>query len=114
MRLLRRTPGPRSSPLPKFISMQKGVAMADESEKNRLTRRGFLGVGSAALAAAGVLSVETLAGQEQSGQTPKGDRSKSDPGPTNTYLDKANIDSVDSPPTDAGGVPSFKYPISFG
>jgi oxalate decarboxylase len=88
--------------------------MPDEAEKNKFTRRGFLGVGSAALAAAGALSVEKLAGQEQSGQIPKGDRSKSDPGPTNTYLDKANIDSVDSPPTDAGGVSSFKYPISFG
>jgi hypothetical protein len=71
--------------------------MADEAEKNKLTRRGFLGVGSAALAAAGVLSVETLAGQEQSSQAPKGDRSKSDPGPTNTYLDTANPDSVNSP-----------------
>src|SRR5271170_587448 len=88
--------------------------MPDEAEKNKLTRRGFLGVGSAALAAAGVLSVEKLAGQEQSGQIPRGDRSKSDPGPTNTYLDKTNMDSVEPPPTDAGGVPTFKYPISFG
>jgi oxalate decarboxylase len=114
MRLSRGTPGPISSPLQNSSRCRKVVVMADEAEKNRFTRRGFLGVGSAALAAAGVLSVETLSGQEPSGQTPKGDRSKSDPGPTNTYLDATNPDSVNSPPTDAGGVPTFKYPFSFG
>ena len=84
--------------------------MSGEEEKDGLTRRGFLGVSSAALAAAGMRSVENLAGQEAS----KSDRSSSDPGPTNVALDAANSDSVTPPKTDAGAVQTFKYPFSFG
>jgi oxalate decarboxylase len=84
--------------------------MSNETEKDGLTRRGFLGGTSVALAAASIRSMENLAGQENSNY----DRSKSDPGPTNVALDAANPDSVDSPPTDAGGVQAFKYPFSFG
>ncbi len=80
-----------------------------EEEKDGLTRRGFLGVGSAALAAASMRSVENLAGQ-----TASDDRSRSDPGPTNAALDAANSDSVTPPATDAGAVQTFKYPFSFG
>jgi oxalate decarboxylase len=80
-----------------------------EEEKDGLTRRGFLGVGSAALAAASMRSVENLAGQ-----TASDDRSRSDPGPTNVALDAANSDSVTPPATDAGAVQTFKYPFSFG
>jgi oxalate decarboxylase len=86
--------------------------MAEEQEKEGLSRRGFLGVSSAALAAASIRSVENLAAQEPSDY--KSDRSKSDPGPTNVALDAANPDSVNPPPTDAGGVQTFKYPFSFG
>jgi oxalate decarboxylase len=82
-----------------------------EEEQDGLTRRGFIGAGSAALAAAGMKSVETLAGQKPDG---KDDRSRSDPGPTNTALDAANPDSVTPPATDAGAVQTFKYPFSFG
>ncbi len=84
--------------------------MSREEEKDGLTRRGFLGASSAALAAAGMRSVENLAGQEAS----KSDRSSSDPGPTNVALDAANPDSVTPPKTDAGAVQTFKYPFSFG
>jgi hypothetical protein len=49
MRLSRRTPGPISSPLQQLSRCRKVVVMADEAEKNKFTRRGFLGVGSAAL-----------------------------------------------------------------
>jgi oxalate decarboxylase len=84
----------------------------EEKEKDGLTRRGFLGVSSAALAAAGMRSVENLPGQESTAYA--SDRSKSDPGPTNAALDAANPDSVNPPPTDAGGVQTFKYPFSFG
>jgi oxalate decarboxylase len=42
------------------------------------------------------------------------DPSKSDPGPKNVALDTQNPDSNDSPSTDAGGLPPFKYPFSFG
>jgi oxalate decarboxylase len=92
----------------------KGVIeMSDEAEKDVLTRRGFLGVGSAALAAAGMRSVENLAPQEPADNKSKADRSASDPGPTNAALDAANPDSVTPPKTDAGGVQTFKYPFSF-
>jgi oxalate decarboxylase len=84
--------------------------MSNETEKDGLTRRGFLGVSSAALAAAGMRSVENLAGQKMT--EGKNDRSRSDPGPTNTALDNANPDSVTPPSTDAGAVQTFKYPFS--
>jgi oxalate decarboxylase len=83
--------------------------MADESEKNILTRRGFLGVSSAALAAAGMLGVESAAGQDTKA---KSDQVASDPGPTNPPLDASNRDSYIPPITDAGGVQTFKYPFS--
>jgi len=86
--------------------------MGDETEKDGLTRRGFLGVSSGALAAAGIRSMENLAGQEPSYD--KSDRSRSDPGPTNAALDAANLDSMHPPQTDAGAVQTFKYPFSFG
>jgi oxalate decarboxylase len=86
--------------------------MSNEAERDGLTRRGFLGVSSAALAAAGVRSMENLPGQQPTEY--KSDRSKSDPGPTNASLDAANPSSVNPPPTDAGGVHTFKYPFSFG
>jgi oxalate decarboxylase len=83
-------------------------------EKDRWTRRGFLGVSSAALAAAGVLSAKDAAGQgQESTQKPKTDRSRSDPGPTNPALDAANPHSDNPLATDEGGVQTFKYPFSF-
>jgi oxalate decarboxylase len=86
--------------------------MSNETEKDVLTRRGFLGVGSAALAAAGIPYVENLSAQESAYQAVS-ERSKSDPGPTNPSIDAANPDSNNPPPTDAGGVQTFKYPFSF-
>src|SRR6202050_144695 len=87
--------------------------MGDEAKKEALTRRGFLGASSAALAAASLLSAKKLSAQEQSGQKPKSDRNNSGPGPTNPALDAANPDSNKPVPTDAGGVQTFKYPFSF-
>jgi oxalate decarboxylase len=86
--------------------------MSNETEKDVLTRRGFLGVSSAALAAAGMLSTENLAAQDIDYKA-KTDRSASDPGPTNPALDTANPDSNNPVITDAGGVQTFKYPFSF-
>jgi len=86
--------------------------MSDASEKDTLTRRGFLGASSAALTSAGIFSAEGFAGQ-QPGYIHRPDRSTSDPGPTNPSLDAANPDSDNPVPTDAGGVPTFKYPFSF-
>ena len=89
--------------------------METEDAKEQLSRRGFLGVGSAALAAAvGALSVSGAAAQEQSKtQKAAGDRSKSDPGPANPDLDGQNPDSIWPPSTDSKSlVQTFKYPFS--
>src|SRR5277367_5634614 len=77
-----------------------------------LSRRRFIGVGSAALAVAAGL-------QMADGQENKVPRSpdhhlpnESEPGPNNTALDKQNPSSVWPPETDAGGQPPFKYSFS--
>ena len=83
-----------------------------KAEKEILTRRGFIGVGSAALAAAGILTGSAATGQEQ-GNT-KQDRGKSIPGPANAPLDAQNPDSMWPPPTDSKSlVQAFKYPFAF-
>jgi oxalate decarboxylase len=97
--------------------------MSDDAKTDTYSRRGFLGVGTAALAAAGMLSAKDAAGQVQQPYQSKEDRegkpyptkddpSASDPGPTNPPLDAQNPDSFLPPPTDAGGVQTFKYPFS--
>src|SRR5438445_5302491 len=83
----------------------------DDAKKDMYSRRGFLGIGSAALAAAGMLSVADAAGQEQHPYPAKNDKSASAPGPGNPALDGQNPDSFLPPPSDAGGVQTFKYPF---
>jgi oxalate decarboxylase len=85
--------------------------MNNEDKKGRVSRRGFLELGSAALAAAGALSATDTAAQEQHPYPTKNDRSSSAPGPGNPAIDAQNPDSFLPPPTDAGGVPTFKYPF---
>src|ERR1700678_4233646 len=82
-----------------------------EGKPETYSRRGFLGVGSAALAAAGILSAGNAAAQDQKPYPTKDDRSASPPGPGNPPLDAQNPDSFLPPPSDAGGVPTFKYPF---
>src|SRR5580765_4715154 len=98
------------------VSRQGDKEMETEDAKEQFSRRGFLGVGSAALAAAlGALSVSGAAAQEPSKtQKAAGDRSKSDPGPANPELDGQNPDSIWPPSTDSKSlVQTFKYPFSF-
>ncbi len=85
--------------------------MSEGATKDMYSRRGFLGVGSAALAAAGMLPAGEAAGQEQKPYPSKSDPSASAPGPGNPALDAQNPDSFLPPPTDAGGVQTFKYPF---
>ena len=87
--------------------------MSDEAKKDAVSRRGFIGMGSAALAAAGMLTAAAdAAAQEQQHPYPvKGDRSSSAPGPGNPAIDSQNPDSFLPPQTDAGGVQTFKYPF---
>jgi len=80
---------------------QMTIADGKSAKRDMFTRRGFLGVGAAALAAAGI--APTLAA----------DRSTSDPGPGNPALDAQNPDSMWPPGTDSKSlIPPFKYPFS--
>jgi oxalate decarboxylase len=87
--------------------------------KDQVSRRGFLGVGSAALAGAvGAFSVGSVAAQQAQepakDQKDQKDRSRNDPGPANPPLDAQNPDSEWPPSTDSKSlVPTFKYPFSF-
>lgn len=88
--------------------------MDHKHNKDGLSRRGFLQVGSAAaVTSAGML----LAGAANAQSATPGVRtgrttSQTDPGPTDKLLDAANPDSDVPPLADAGSVPSFKYPFS--
>jgi oxalate decarboxylase len=75
-----------------------------------VSRRGFLELSSGALVAAKMLSGEVVA-QDQKPYPNKNDRSASAPGPGNPTLDAQNPDSFLPPPSDAGAVPTFKYPF---
>jgi oxalate decarboxylase len=86
--------------------------MSEPTKSESVSRRGFIGMGSAALAAAGMLSAAAAEAQEQQHPYPvKGDRSSSAPGPGNPAIDNQNPDSFLPPQTDAGGVQAFKYPF---
>jgi oxalate decarboxylase len=86
--------------------------MSDDASNDGYSRRGFLKVGSAALAAAGLASPADTAAQEQQSYPTKNDRSASSPGPANPPLEAQNPDSTLPPATDAGGVQTFKYPFA--
>jgi oxalate decarboxylase len=86
--------------------------MENDKTKDQFSRRGFLGVGSVALAAAaGSLAVAGAMAQENQ---PRTGRHATDPGPANTPLDGQNPDSTWPPATDSKSlVQTFKYPFSF-
>ena len=91
------------------------ATMETDNTKNQVSRRGFLGVSSAALAATvGALSIGGASGQEQTaGSRGASDRSRSDPGPGNSASDAQNPDSTWPPATDSKSlVRTFKYPFS--
>jgi oxalate decarboxylase len=88
--------------------------MSDDATKDMFSRRRFLGTGSAALAAAGLLSAADAAAQDQKPYPTKNDRSATDPGPGNPPLNGQNPDSAWPPATDSKSlVQTFKYPFSF-
>src|SRR5258708_8514588 len=96
--------------------MEEVRKMEEDSKNIDVWRRGFLGVGSAALAAvAGGLSVSSALAQEgQQAGNARTDRSATDPGPANNPLDAQNPDSGWPPATDSKSlVQTFKYPFSF-
>src|ERR1700738_3783428 len=85
--------------------------MESDGTKDQFSRRGFLGIGSAALAAAaGSLAVSGPMAEENQLRT---GRSATDPGPPNAPADAQNPDSAWPPSTDSKSlVPTFKYPFS--
>ena len=85
--------------------------MSEGTKKDKYSRRGFLGITSAILAASGMLPAAEAVEQEQKPYPSKSDRSSSAPGPGNSALDGQNPDSFLPPPSDAGGVQTFKYPF---
>jgi oxalate decarboxylase len=88
--------------------------MREKSNKDGLSRRQFLGRGSAAIAAAAALPIVAAAQQtpDKSGDNHAGVNERQ-PGPKSPVLDQAEPDSVYPPETDAGGQPPFKYPFSY-
>src|SRR5258705_13719754 len=88
--------------------------MSEDSKKDMFSRRGFLGVGSAALAAAGMLSVADAGAQDQNPNPTNGNRSKSDPGPKNAEPPPGKGDSQGQPATDSKSLgQTLKNPFSF-
>ena len=87
----------------------------DQKDSKGISRRGFLELGSAAVAGvAGIVSVADAASAQSSEKVSTGrSTSITDPGPTDKFLDSANPDINVPPLTDSGGVPTFKYPFSF-
>ncbi len=91
--------------------------MSYDSDASILSRRKFLGAGSAAMAAAAALGTakaqETHSGGDELVRTPDHHLpSEGEPAAKNTTLDEQNPNSVWSPATDAGGQPPFKYSFS--
>jgi hypothetical protein len=70
--------------------------MDTDNSNDQVSRRAFLEVSSAALAAAvGALSASSAVAQNQNkSRNASGDRTKSDPGPANPALDGQNADSI--------------------
>jgi oxalate decarboxylase len=89
------------------------MKMDSANSNDQFSRRGFLGVSSAALAAAVTTfsAASAIAQDQKSYQNTPG---RSDPGPGNPALDSENPDSIWPPSTDSKSlVANFKYPFSF-
>jgi oxalate decarboxylase len=82
------------------------------SSKGKISRRKFLENSTVLITAVGGLSEAPSAQKETAYDQRISEKSKSDPGPTNSVLDAQNPDSATPPATDAGSVPVFKYPFS--
>jgi len=81
---------------------QATIVEAQPANRDKVSRRGFLGMGATALAVAGLAPALRAAA------------ANTDPGPGNSVLDGQNQDSTWPPATDSkSSIPMFKYPFSF-
>jgi oxalate decarboxylase len=87
--------------------------MSDQNQENPVqegvSRRSFLGVGSAALATVAAAGLAAHAQQGKDIAKAEGDHSSSDPGPENRGLLAANPSSNTPPPTDHGDIGPIWY-----
>jgi oxalate decarboxylase len=88
--------------------------MSEEINDGLVSRRKFLGVGSAAVGATMIAAATAAAQIPPDTEKAEHDRSGNSPlGPDDQALHSENSDSVTPPPTDHGNVKAFKYPFSF-
>ncbi len=87
--------------------------MTEENSDRSVSRRKFLGVGSAAIGATMIAAATAVAQMPQDTEKAELDRSESSPLSPNEAINSKNSDSVIPPPTDHGDVKPFKYPFSF-
>ncbi len=87
--------------------------MSDQNQEQSLhegvSRRSFLGVGSAALATVAVAGLTAHAQQREDTAKAEGDHSSNDPGPENRALLNANRNTNTPPPTDHGDIGPIWY-----
>ncbi len=87
--------------------------MSDQNKQNPfsegVSRRSFLGVGSAAIATAAVAGLTAHAQQREDTAKAEGDHSSSDPGPENRSLLGLNPNTNTPPPTDHGDIGPIWY-----
>ena len=85
-----------------------------ESAQTAITRRGFLGAGTAALAATALVGGRLNAAVPSPAEVRKAehDPSAANAGPENAPLAAENLSSETPPPTDSGDVPAFWYSFS--
>jgi len=84
-----------------------------DSVESKVSRRRFLGTGSAMIAAAAASGMQIAQAQEAVPRSPDHHLpNETEPAPKNALLDGENPNSKFAPPTDAGGQPPFKYSFS--
>jgi len=87
--------------------------MSDQSQEkpslDGVSRRSFLGVGSAALATVAMTGVTARSQQRDDTAKAEGDHASSDPGPENRALLNANRNTNTPPPTDHGDIGPIWY-----
>src|SRR5258708_2506569 len=84
--------------------------MEETNQNRRITRRGILHAGSAALAGISALTVANAQDKKKADRSPDHHLpNEREPGPNNTALEAENPNSAWGPETDRGTVAPFKY-----